>query len=383
VKPEASISHAVRQVVRRMQRREPAHRIGNYRIVEKLGEGGMGAVYHAIDEMVEREVAIKVLRPAIAGMPGVPERFRTEAIALARLNHPNIATLFSFQPGSDQLFMVMEYVKGQSLEKTIRRHGCLPQETAISIMAQVLDALKHAHSMGILHRDIKPANILITETGEVKVTDFGIARFLHSERVTREGSIVGTLEYMAPERIMGQDADVRSDLYSAGVLLFEMLTGRLPFQSQNEFELLSKHLYHAPPRINDCGVTAPEALETMVQKALAKRPAERYESSAAFKADLQPFIAQDPAEVVVRSGTTATGSRIPAPPPLEATVRVPTGGFAVPPIAKHLALSRVYMLSGALTVFMALIAAYYTMKFISAPHPPVQRSRKPNRPCCR
>jgi hypothetical protein len=112
----------------------------------------------------------------------------------------------------------------------------------------------------------------------------------------------------------------------------------------------------------------------MVQKALAKRPAERYESSAAFKADLQPFIAQDPAEVVVRSGTTATGSRIPAPPPLEATVRVPTGGFAVPPIAKHLALSRVYMLSGALTVFMALIAAYYTMKFISAPHPPVQRS---------
>lgn len=359
------------------------HRIGNYRILAKLGEGGMGAVYHAIDEMVEREVAIKVLRPAIAGTPGVPERFRTEAIALARLNHPNIATLYSFQRDPDQLYMVMEYVKGESLEKMIRRCGCLPQETAIGIIAQVLDALKHAHSMGILHRDVKPANILINENGTAKVTDFGIARFLHSERMTREGSIVGTLEYIAPERIRGQDAEVPSDLYSAGAMLFEMLTGRLPFPSRNEFELLRKHLDEIPPNMNDCGVTVPDRLEYIVQRALAKNPSQRYESAAAFKADLLPFLPEDPADVIAHPGRSISGelresvaippAMIHAAPRLEETVRIPTGGYpAVPVVDAMLAArlerqARVYTILGALAVITVMLVAYYGWKAMRPP----------------
>jgi len=351
-------------------------RIGNYRILDKLGEGGMGAVYHAVDEMVEREVAIKVLRPGIAGTPGVPERFRTEAVALARLNHPNIATLFSFQRDPDQLYMVMEYVKGESLERMIRRCGCLPQETALGIMVQVLDALGHAHSMGILHRDVKPANILINEAGVVKVTDFGIARFLHSERMTREGSIVGTLEYMAPERIRGQDAEVPSDLYSAGAMLFEMLTGRLPFPSRNEFELLRKHLDEIPPNMNDCGVTVPDALEYIVQRSLAKSPHQRYESAAALKADLAPLLPRDPADVTAHPGKLVSSElRDPVPvavPVLEETVRIPTGGFQavqaadVVEAARLERQSRVYTGLGALAVLILMLVAYYGWKAMSS-----------------
>lgn len=358
-----------------------SRRIGSYRILEKLGEGGMGAVYRAVDEMVEREVAIKVLRPAIADKPGVPERFRTEAIALARLNHPNIATLFSFQRDPQGFFMVMEYVRGESLERMIRRCGCLPLETAVGIIVQVLDALKHAHAMGIVHRDVKPANILISDSGAVKVTDFGIARFLHTERLTREGAIVGTLEYIAPERIRGQEAEAASDLYSCGAMFFEMLTGRLPFPSRNEFELLRKHMDEIPPLMNDCGVTVPEAIEYIVQRALAKSPAQRYESAAAFKADLVPFLPEDLSDVVAHPGKSISGELPdhpvalavpePSPAPLDDTVRIPSGGYPIPGPAAELARqerqSRVYMIIGALAVLTLMLGAYYGWKSMQSP----------------
>src|SRR5512140_2292207 len=152
--------------------------VGNYRLVEKVGEGGMGAVYKGVDLMVEREVAIKMLRPEIARQPEVVERFRAEAVALAKLNHPNIATLYSFFREGDEYFMVMEFVMGRTLESIIRDSPALAVEQAVAISSQVLDAIEHAHTYGILHRDIKPANIMLTASGQAKVTDFGIARVL-------------------------------------------------------------------------------------------------------------------------------------------------------------------------------------------------------------
>src|SRR5262244_349825 len=152
--------------------------IGNYKIVEKIGEGGMGAVYRGLDTMLEREVAIKMLKPELASQPEVLERFRTEAVTLAKLNHPNIATLYSFLRDGEDYFMVMEFVRGQTLENLIRRSGAMPCDRAIGLFCQALEGIDHAHRMGIVHRDIKPANMMLTESGTLKVMDFGIARVL-------------------------------------------------------------------------------------------------------------------------------------------------------------------------------------------------------------
>lgn len=253
--------------------------IGNYQILAKLGEGGMGAVYKGVDLMVEREVAIKVLRPQIAAQPELVERFHAEAVALARLNHPCIATLYSFFRAGDEYFMVMEFVPGRTLEALLRESGAMPVETSFAIARQVLEALEHAHSIGILHRDIKPANIMLTASGQVKVTDFGIARVLGHARMTREGSLCGTPEYLAPERIRGQEADLRSDLYSLGVVLYEMLSGHLPFAGGNEYELMRAHLEQQPPPFS--GSVAPE-VEQIVARALAKDPAGRFATAGEF-----------------------------------------------------------------------------------------------------
>ncbi|MCC6391130.1 MAG: serine/threonine protein kinase [Bryobacterales bacterium] len=317
-------------------------RIGNFRILRKLGEGGMGAVYHAVDEMVDRDVAIKSLLPEIAHQPGTLERFRTEAVALAKLNHTNVATLYSFLLEGDQYFMVIEYVNGRSLEDIIRQRGRLPLDTAVSIAVHVLDGLKHAHAMGILHRDIKPANILISEAGEVKVTDFGIARFVNSDRMTRAGRIVGTIEYMAPERILGHEADARSDIYSVGALLFEMLTGRIPFQSENEFELLKKQLDMPPPSLAACGITVPEGIERIVQTALAKQTQQRFESAAAMRAQLKPYLPEEATDLVARPARTTSKDM-----PLADTVR--TRASRLPSSRNHL-----YIALGTLCVLILL-----------------------------
>ncbi len=261
--------------------------VGNYKLVEKLGEGGMGAVYRGVDVMVERDVAIKMLRPEIARQPEIVERFRAEAVALARLNHPNIATLYSFFREGDEYFMVMEFVLGRTLESIIRDFPVMRSEQAIAISSQVLDAVEHAHSYGILHRDIKPANIMLTGAGQVKVTDFGIARVLGKARTTQAGCIYGTLEYLAPERVRGQEADIRSDLYSMGVVLYEMLSGRLPFERDNSYDLMRAHLEETPPSFASFGLTSvPSELEKVVAKALAKLPEERFATAGEFRTSL-------------------------------------------------------------------------------------------------
>jgi predicted Ser/Thr protein kinase len=259
---------------------------GNYRILEKLGEGGMGAVYRAVDAMVERQVAIKVLKAEIAGNPEILERFRSEAVTLARLNHSSIATLYSFFRQEDEYFMVMEFVPGRTLDDVIRSEGAMPWRAATDLLIHLLEALQHAHFLGILHRDIKPANIMLTPTRGVKVTDFGIARALGSARLTREGRMVGTLEYLAPERVMGKPFDERSDLYSVGVVFYEMLSGRVPFENDSDYALIRAQAEQQPPPLTEFGVSVPQPVVDVLMKSLAKNPEERFPNAASMAAAL-------------------------------------------------------------------------------------------------
>ncbi|MEN3334932.1 MAG: eukaryotic-like serine/threonine-protein kinase [Blastocatellia bacterium] len=260
--------------------------IGNYKIVEKIGEGGMGAVYRGLDTMLEREVAIKMLKPELASQPEVLERFRTEAMTLAKLNHPNIATLYSFLRDGEDYFMVMEFVRGQTLDELVRRFGAMMIERAVPLFCQALDGIDHAHRMGIIHRDIKPANMMLTDSGSIKVMDFGIARVLGSARMTRQGNVVGTIEYMSPEAVRSLEVDARSDVYSLGILLYEMLTGRVPFDSTSEFEMMKMQVEQAPAPPRTFTANIPIEIEQAIMRALAKKPQARFQTAGEFRAML-------------------------------------------------------------------------------------------------
>jgi eukaryotic-like serine/threonine-protein kinase len=256
---------------------------GSFKILEEIGEGGMGKVYKGVDTMLDREVAIKVLRPELVSQAHLVDRFRSEAITLAKLNHPNIAMLYAFFQQDQHFFMVMEYVRGETLDKRIRRTGLLAYDQALKVFLHTLEAIGYAHSMNIVHRDIKPNNVMITESEEVKVMDFGIARVVGSERMTREGSMIGTPEYMAPEQIRGQDVDPRTDIYALGILLYEMLTGRLPFMNQNQFELMRAHIEFPPPPPRKYAPHLPESMEAIMLQALAKKKEDRFASAYEFR----------------------------------------------------------------------------------------------------
>src|SRR5262249_8930483 len=260
--------------------------VGPYRITEKIGEGGMGSVFRGIDTMLEREVAIKMLRPELASQPEVVERFRTEAVTLAKLNHPNIATLFSFLRDGDDYFMVMEFVRGQTVDELIRCFGAMTVERAVPLRCQALDGIDHAHRMAIIHRDIKPANMMLTDSGSVKVMDFGIARVLGSARLTRQGNVVGTIEYMSPEAVRGLEVDARSDVYSLGILLYEMLTGRVPFDSTSEFEMMKMQVEQAPAPPRTFTSNIPIQIEQAIMPTLAKKPEARFQTAGEFRAML-------------------------------------------------------------------------------------------------
>lgn len=260
--------------------------IGNYEIRNKVGEGGMGAVYRGVDVLLEREVAIKVLRPELYNTPQLAERFHSEAIALARLNHPNIATLYTYLRYGEESMMVMEFVRGETLEALLRRVGALSVESTIALFGQALDGLAHAHAQGIVHRDLKPANLMLTTTGVVKVMDFGIARIAGGGRMTRTGRLIGTLEYMSPEQVRGLETDSRSDIYSLGIVLYQMLTGKVPFTSDSDYELMRAHIESAPTPPRELAPNLPPVVESLILRALAKDPADRFQSAAEFRTAL-------------------------------------------------------------------------------------------------
>ncbi|MGH8615215.1 MAG: protein kinase domain-containing protein [Gammaproteobacteria bacterium] len=259
---------------------------GNYRILEKLGEGGMGEVFKGLDLSLERYVAIKALRPELTQHPEVLERFRKEAVALARLNHPNIATLYSFVSHGQGYYMVMEFAPGKTLDRVIAEYGVgLPWNRVLLLFRQALQAIEHAHHQGIVHRDIKPTNMMLSDKETLKVLDFGIARVLDATRFTRTGLVVGTPKYMAPEQITGRQVDERSDIYSLGVVLYEMVAGHVPFKASSEFDLMRAQIEDAPPPLREASV--PKAIEDAAMRALAKRPEERFQTVSEFMDALQ------------------------------------------------------------------------------------------------
>lgn len=258
-------------------------RVGAYLITKRLGEGGVGEVFKGVDEMLKREVAIKVLRHELACDPLFVERFSREAQLHAQLSHPNVASVHAFLQEGDMQFMVMEYVPGISLDEFVRSGGPVPVERALSIFRRALDGIEHAHRCGIVHRDIKPANIMLADSGAVKVMDFGIARALDChEQLTRHGHVAGTAKSMSPEQIRGAQADVRSDIYSLGIVLYTLLAGRAPFDGETDYALMKAQLEQAPPPLRGLVGNVPPKVDAAVMRALEKDPSARFQTVRAF-----------------------------------------------------------------------------------------------------
>ena len=262
--------------------------IAHYRILSELGEGGMGVVYRARDERLRRDVALKVIAPGILADEAIRARFQAEALALSQLNHPNVCTIYEIGEADGRNFIAMEYVEGKLLSSLIAARA-LPVETVVLYAIQIADALAHAHERGIVHRDLKGANVMITPEGRAKVLDFGVAKWTARPEeetrtlaaVTDSGRMVGTVAYMAPEVLRGSPADRRSDIWALGVLLYEMLTGHLPFRGQTQFDLCSAILREPAPPLPD---SVPIGLRTVVQRCLAKEAGQRYQWAVEIRA---------------------------------------------------------------------------------------------------
>ncbi len=278
--------------------------IGHYEIRELLGEGGIGQVHVGYDTVLEREVAIKSLRPELLSDKNFVDRFRAEATSLARLNHPNVTTVFSLLPEGRNLYMIMELVRGDTLDALLKkRNGPLGVKESLAIIAQAADGLSYAHSMGVIHRDIKPGNLMVTSTGLLKIMDFGIARVRGSQRLTRDGSMVGTLAYMAPEQLRGEGGDERSDLYSLAIVLYEMLSGSTPFVSDSDYDLMQAHVHAKPQRLVGRVPGLESRVESVLLRALAKKPEQRYASVREFSDALGATALRMDAPTMVLEGT--------------------------------------------------------------------------------
>jgi len=259
---------------------------GRYRVLRKLGGGGMADVYLCEDRTLGRQVALKVLLQRYLGDATFVERFRREAKAAAGLNQANLVSIYDWGELDGTYYIVMEYVEGETLKDYIRRQGRLSGNEAVRVSLQLLAALEFAHRNGIVHRDIKPQNVMLDREGNVKVMDFGIARAGDSG-MTEAGSILGTAQYLAPEQAQGQPVDMRSDLYSVGIVLYEMLTGTVPFKGDSAVTVALKHVNEIAPEPSQLVPGMPYALNQIVLKAMAKAPADRYQSAAQFSRDLR------------------------------------------------------------------------------------------------
>src|SRR5919108_5995484 len=273
-----------------------------FRLDEKIGAGGMSTVYRAFDPTLERQVAIKLMHRDISTDPDQLERFRREARAVARLNHPHVVTVIDAGEDEGAPYIVFEYVEGETLKDRIRRHGRLPVTEAVAYAIEIARALGAAHERQIVHRDVKPQNVLIDEEGSAKVTDFGIARSLTEEGLTADGRVLGTTDYVSPEQALGHDVGPQSDLYSLGVVLFEMLTGDVPFHGENQVAVAMKHVREELPDVLMRRPEASSALASIVDRATAKDLDRRYQDDAELIADLEEVLAIETA----RSGQ-ATG----------------------------------------------------------------------------
>ena len=285
--------------------------IGKYRIVGQLGRGGAGIVYKAVDETLNRDVAVKTLNPDLANTE-VMSRFRAEATILAKLNHPLIATIFELFRSDNDLLMVMEFVRGETLDKLSERLGPIAPDRAAYLIDLILSALEHAHREGVVHRDVKPANVMVTSEGSIKIMDFGIARVLNAEQKTVDFRLMGTPAYMSPEQVMGEEVDGRSDLYSVGVLFYRLLTGALPFTADTALSMLQRQIRDTPTPVLVHRPSLPAWCDQIVSRALAKTPADRFQSAEEFR-DALGRATGPPAADFAKTFAVADGQNPPVP----------------------------------------------------------------------
>ncbi len=348
--------------------------IAHYKVLEKLGEGGMGVVYKARDTRLDRDVALKFLPSHVSATKETTARFLQEAKAAAALNHANICTIYGVEEheshdgriGSNRMFIAMEYIDGGTLREKLPLVGIAD---VVSVAAQIGEALHEAHAKGIVHRDIKADNVMLTSKGQVKVMDFGLAKLKGSLKLTKTSSTVGTLGYMAPEQIGGGEVDARSDLFSFGVLIFEMLTGRLPFRGEHEAAMVYSIMNEQPEPLTKFLPDAPAELVLLVSKALEKDPAERYQSVAEMLVDLRRLkksttrvsraypVQQGPGDGgIPSSGMMTAGASAVHGLPSSASGTVAAGGRAA-------SVSKKMMLAGGVVLLaVAAIVAFRTLK---------------------
>ena len=257
-----------------------------YEIIKSIGEGGMANVYLAHDLILDRDVAIKVLRGDLAGDEKFVRRFQREALASSSLSHPNIVEMYDVGEDNGNYYIVMEYIDGKTLKQLIKKRGALTVSECIDIMLQLTDGIDHAHASYIIHRDLKPQNIMIQDNGEIKITDFGIAMALNSTQLTQTNSVMGSVHYLPPEQASGKGATVKSDVYSMGILFYELLTGSLPFKGENAVEIAFKHIKNDIPSIREQNSSIPQSIENIVLKSTAKNPKNRYNSAKEMHDDL-------------------------------------------------------------------------------------------------
>lgn len=258
-----------------------------YTILEHIGGGGMADVFRAHDKLLDRSVAVKVLRPQFTNDEEFVTRFRREAQAAARLSHPNIVNMYDVGRDEETDYIVMEYISGETLKEKIQTDGSLTVELAIRIALEIAEALEHAHQNNLIHCDIKPHNILVTRSGRIKVTDFGIARAVTSATMTHTGTIIGSVHYFSPEQAKGSAIGAKSDIYSLGVVLYEMLTGSVPFTGETPVSIALKHLQEDPKPLRDVNPAIPPIVEAVVLKAMAKEPEARFDNITEMIADLK------------------------------------------------------------------------------------------------
>jgi eukaryotic-like serine/threonine-protein kinase len=290
---------------------------GRYSLRDPLGSGGMAEVFLAYEGVLERDVALKILKEQYADDPGFVERFRREAQSAASLNHPNIVHIYDWggTENGEVSYIAMEYASGGTLEDRILEDGALPPRTAAEVASQIAEALGFAHERGVIHRDIKPQNILLNALGDAKVTDFGLARVAYSTSLSQTSLVLGTASYMSPEQAMGGPTDPRSDLYSLGVVLYEMLTGELPYEGDSSVTIAVKHVIEPPRAPGEVNSEVPEGISALTQKLLAKDPGDRYRSATQLIEDLRRVRDGLPPAFADAAGQGATDRAVlPVPP---------------------------------------------------------------------
>ncbi|MCC5477127.1 Stk1 family PASTA domain-containing Ser/Thr kinase [Streptomyces barringtoniae] len=318
---------------------------GRYQLRDLLGEGGMASVHLAYDAVLDRQVAIKTLHTELGREQAFRERFRREAQAVAKLTHTNIVSVFD--TGEDDLgglttpYIVMEYVEGRplgsALEEDIRQYGAMPADKALKVTADVLAALEISHEMGLVHRDIKPGNVMVTRRGVVKVMDFGIARAMQSgvTSMTQTGMVVGTPQYLSPEQALGRGVDARSDLYSVGIMLFQLVTGRLPFDADSPLAIAYAHVQEEPVAPSSINRSLPPAVDALVARALKKNPNERFPTAEAMRDECLRVAASFQAaapSIVPGAGPTQSGAGVGSAvfPPVDRTAQAAPGPVQTP-----------------------------------------------------